>query len=284
MLTEVHDPTRRDQPRSGRADLHVHSLASDGVDGVEAILEHAVARGLDILAITDHERIDAAQAAQHIARRKGLPIHVIVGEEISTRNGHLLGLFLERRVQPWGSMRDSVARVHDQGGLAIVAHPLVPYPLCASAGTILRMLASTDPRVHPDAIEAFNPTTAGIHWTRRVPAFVAQTGVAAVGGSDAHRASAVGQVVTTFPGSTPDELRTAITARTTSWEGEVYPWREQFGMFRQQTGKNLRALRDEISGKLLRSGTGRDLGYPGSRLRPVRFDPALLEPDDGERA
>lgn len=267
----------------GRADLHVHSLASDGVDGVEVILEHAVALGLDIVAITDHERIDAAQAAEHIATVRGLPIQVIVGEEITTRNGHLLGLFLTRRIRPWGSMRDSIARVHDQGGVAIVAHPLVPYPLCASAGTILRLLGSANANVHPDAIEAFNPTTAGMHWTRRVPAFVAETGVAAVGGSDAHRAASVGRVVTTFPGHTPDDLRAAIAARLTGWEGEAYPWREQAAMFRQQTGKNLRALRDEVRGKLLRDGTGRDLGYPGGRARPVRFNPALLEPREGDR-
>ena len=55
-------------------------------------------------------------------------------------------------------------------------------------------------------------------------------------------------------------------------------------MFRQQTGKNLRALRDEVRGKLLRNGTGRDLGYPGGRARPVRFNPALLEPRDGDRS
>jgi predicted metal-dependent phosphoesterase TrpH len=268
--------------RRGRADLHVHSLASDGIDGVEAILERAVALGLDLIAITDHERIDAAEAAHHIARVRGLPIQVIVGEEITTRNGHLLGLFLKHRVRPWGSMRDSIVRVHDQGGIAIVAHPLVPYPLCASAGTILRLLASPNSRVHPDAIEAFNPTTAGMHWSRRVPAFVAQTGVAAVGGSDAHRASSVGRVVTTFPGRNTDDLRTAITDRETGWDGEGYPWREQFGMFGQQTGKNLRALRDEVRGKLLRDGTGRDLGYPGGRVRPVRYDPALLEPREGD--
>ena len=251
----------------GRADPHIHTLASDGVDSVEAMLDAAVARGLDVIAITDHERIDAAVAAQHIAQVRGLPIEVIVGEEITTRNGHLVALFLKHRVRPWGSMRDSIARVHDQGGIAIVAHPLVPYPLCASERTIRRLLDEPDPRVHPDAIEAFNPTTAGMRWARRVPAFVAETGVAAVGGSDAHRAASVGRVVTTFPGHTTDDLRAAIASRETSWEGEAYAWREQVGMFRQQTGKNLRALRDEVRGKLLRDGTGRDLGYPGGRAR-----------------
>ena len=271
-----------DAPR-GHADLHVHSLASDGVDGVEALLERAVSLRLDLIAFTDHERIDAAQAAQHIARVKGLPIEVIVGEEITTRSGHLIGLFLTKRIRPWGSIRDSVSRVHDQGGLAIVAHPLVPYPLCASEATIRRLMAA-EPHFHPDGIEAFNATTARMPWARRVPAFVAEMGVAAVAGGDAHRASSVGRVVTTFPGRTSDDLRRAFADRLTDWEGDAYPWREQVGMFRQQTGKNLRALRDEVRGKLLRDGTGRDLGYPGGRTRPVRFDPALVEPPEGDGA
>ena len=69
----------------GIADLHVHSMASDGVDGVEAILDAAVALGLNVLAITDHERIDAAVEAQRIALARGLPLEVIVGEEITTQ-------------------------------------------------------------------------------------------------------------------------------------------------------------------------------------------------------
>ncbi len=261
----------------GSADLHVHSMASDGIDGVEAILDAAVARGLSLLAITDHERVDGAVAARAMAIAKGLPIEVIVGEEITTRNGHLVALFMQERIGPWGSMRDSVRRVHEQGGIAIVAHPLVPYPLCASAGTIRRLLAADDPRVHPDGIEAFNPTTAAMRWAKRVPEFVIECGVAAVGGSDAHRASNVGQVVTRFSGHTTEDLRRAIAERQTTFEGSAYPWSEQFRLFGHQTRKNARALRDDVGGTLLRRGTGRDLGYPGSRRRPLSSKPGTID-------
>jgi predicted metal-dependent phosphoesterase TrpH len=267
---------------TGRADLHVHTLASDGISSGEEVLAWAVARALSVVAITDHERIDGAVAAQHIAQRQGLPIEVIVGEEITTRNGHLVGLFLRERINPWRSMKETIERVHDQGGIAIVAHPLLPYPLCASARTIRRLLDEADPTFHPDAIEAFNPTTAGMRWTRRVPAFVAETGVAGVAGSDSHRASSVGQAVTLFPGTTPEALRAAILDRATTWEGDFYPWREQLGTFRLQLGKNARAVRDEVRGRLLRSGTGRDLGYPGGRRRPAEFDPDAASRRDGE--
>lgn len=268
------DAATSDTPeaRLGRADLHIHTLASDGISDVETVLDHAERRaGLDIIAIADHERIDAAVAAQRIAEGRGMRVRVIVGEEVTTRNGHLVGLFLTQRIRPWGSMRDTIARVHDQGGIAIVAHPLVPYPLCASRGTIIRLFDG-DERVHPDALEAFNPTTARMRWSRDVPQLATDLGVAATASSDAHRASQVGRAVTEFPGTTPDDLRAAISARATTWTGTGYPWTEQLGMFGHQLAKNGRAIRDELVGKVTRNGTGRDLGYPGGRRRPIRFD------------
>jgi predicted metal-dependent phosphoesterase TrpH len=267
--------------RTGRADLHIHTLASDGVSDVRTILRHAVEHGIDIIAITDHERIDAAVAARSIAENEGLPIEVIVGEEISTRSGHLVGLFLGTRIRPWHSMKTTVARVHEQGGLAIVAHPLVPYPLCASASTIRRLVHEADTIYHPDALEAFNPTTARMRWSRRVSALAEEVGLAAVAGSDAHRASNVGRSTTTFAGATAEDLRLALATRDTGWEGTPYSWREQVRMFRHQLGKNAVAVRDDIRGAVRRDGTGRDLGYPGGRARPARFD---AERDAGRSA
>ena len=260
----------------GRADLHIHSLASDGVSGVADILQRAEATGLDVIAITDHERIDAGVAARLMAQARGLRLQVIPGEEISTRGGHLLGLFLTERIPPWRSLKWTVAKVHEQGGLAIVAHPLVPYPLCASGRSVHRLLAEPDPMYHPDGVEAFNPTTAGSRWGRRVPAFVEELGLAALGSSDAHRADDVGRAVTTFPGHTPEDLRRAILERSTGWQGEAYPFRTQLGTFRRQLRKNAAAVRDEVRGKVLRDGTGRDLGYPGGRRRPARLDESGL--------
>lgn len=260
----------------GRADLHIHTLASDGVSSVAEILAAAQARGLDVIAITDHERIDAAVAARAMSRARGLPLEVIVGEEISTRSGHLLGLFLERRIPPWRSLKWSVAQIHEQGGIAVIAHPLVPYPLCASAGAIRRLLDEADPIYHPDGIEAFNPTTAGMRWQRRVPPFAAELGLAALGNSDAHAAEHIGLALTTFPGSTAGDLRAAIAANTTDWQGSFHPWSAQVGMFGRQLRKYAAALRDEVTGKTLRRGTGRDLGYPGGRRRPARLDEGAL--------
>jgi hypothetical protein len=257
----------------GRADLHVHTLASDGLDDVEAILAHVLAMtNLDVLGIADHERVDAALAARAIAQARGLRVEIVVGEEITTLEGHLLALFLEERVRPFRSMRTTIGEVHEQGGLAIPAHPLFPYPLCAQGWTLRRLLSAGDPRVRPDALEAFNPTTFGRFGHERVGAFAAAHGVPTVGNSDAHEAAAIGTGFTTFKGRTAEDVRAAILTGTTGWEGSFHRTTAQLPTFGRQLGKYSRDMRAEIGGRVRRDGTGRDLGYPGGRFRPPRPD------------
>ena len=234
----------------------------------------AVVNGLDAVGITDHERMDAALAGRAMAEYRGWPIEVIVGEEISTRGGHLLGLYMRERIRPWHSLKDSIAMVHEQGGLAIIAHPLPPYPLCASEGTIRKLMDEADPIYHPDGMEGFNPTTARMHWSRKAPALAEELGIAATGGSDAHKAANVGstQTIIKRTGSVEESLRRALAERDTRWTGAAYTWQGQLRMFAQQQRKNVAAVADEVGGKLRRDGTGRDLGYPGGRERPVHFD------------
>ncbi len=177
---------------------------------------------LDVIAIADHERIDAALAARTIARDRGMRAEVVVGEEVSTLGGHLLALFIEERVKPLRSLRTTIAEIHEQGGLAIPAHPLFPYPLCAQGWVLRRLIRDPDPRVRPDGIEAFNPTTFGRPWHSRVVRFAAEHGLATIGNSDAHEASSIGAGWTTFPGRTAEDVRTAILERTTHHHGTFH--------------------------------------------------------------
>jgi len=262
--------------RLGRADLHIHTLASDGTAGVEEILEHVEAHTeLDVIAITDHERIDAAVAARAIARARGLRVEVVIGEEVTTLGGHLLALFIEQPVRPLRSLRSTIAAVHEQGGLAVPAHPLVPYPLCAQGRTLRRLLADGDPRVHPDGLETFNPTALGRPLHRRAVAFAAEHGLAPVGSSDAHALEAIGRCWTTFPGRTAEDLRRAIIERRTHAHGEFHGTTGQLSIFARQLRKYGRDARDGVRGRILQDGTGRDLGYPGGRHRPPRFEEHL---------
>jgi predicted metal-dependent phosphoesterase TrpH len=270
--------------RLGRADLHIHSLASDGTSGIVEILDQVEREtDLDVIAITDHERIDAALAARTIARDRGMRAEVIVGEEVSTLGGHLLALFIEERVRPLRSMRTTIGEIHEQGGLAVPAHPLVPYPLCAQGWVLRRLIHGPDPRVRPDAIEAFNPTTLGRPWHSRVVRFAAEHGMPTVGNSDAHEAAAIATGWTTFPGRTAEDLRAAILDGQTHHHGSFLGTGQvvTFGRQLRKYGRDARAV---VRAQVRRDGSGRDLGYPGGRHRPPRFDEewaALRARDEG---
>jgi hypothetical protein len=257
----------------GRADLHIHTLASDGTAGVEAILDHVERQtDLAVIAISDHERIDAALAARSIARDRGLRAEVVIGEEVTTLGGHLLALYLERPIAPYRSLRTTILAVHDAGGLAIPAHPLVPFPLCAQGWILRRLLDDPDPAAHPDGLETFNPTSLGRPWHRRVVRFADLHGLARVGNSDAHALEAIATGWTTFPGRDAADLRRAIETRQTDHGGTFHQTAGQLGTFRQQLRKRGRDARHEVAGRVRRDGTGRDHGYPGGHLRPPRFD------------
>src|SRR3981081_3175993 len=84
----------------GRADLHMHTTESDGWPSPEELAEPAARRArLAVLAVTDHDTIDGALRAQEHAAKRA-KFHVIVGEEVSSRDGHIVALFLERKVRP----------------------------------------------------------------------------------------------------------------------------------------------------------------------------------------
>ena len=83
----------------------------------------AVARGLTHLAITDHDRIDGAHEARAFAAAEAPGVQVIVGQEIRTTAGDLIGLFLEAPIAPGLSPAAAIAAVREQGGLVGIAHP-----------------------------------------------------------------------------------------------------------------------------------------------------------------
>ena len=85
---------------AGVADLHVHTHHSDGQDSPSEVLAWAARIGLDVVAITDHDVIDCARIAAELARQDPDGCAVIVGEEVSSRDGHVLALFIDDLVPP----------------------------------------------------------------------------------------------------------------------------------------------------------------------------------------
>jgi len=102
-------------------DLHCHSSASfDSLADPRKMLEKARRIGLTHLAITDHERIEGAQRARDLGIAD---IQVIVGEEVRSRDGDIIGLFLEEAVPPGMDAADTAAAITEQGGLVGLPHP-----------------------------------------------------------------------------------------------------------------------------------------------------------------
>jgi predicted metal-dependent phosphoesterase TrpH len=196
----------------GRADLHVHTIWSDGAQRPEVIVDAARGRP-DVIAITDHDEIRGALRARDYALAHELGVDVVVGEEISTLNGHLLGLFLDECVPPGLTAVESIAAVHAQGGLAIAAHPFHPMRGVArghaSIGSMIRDLPL-------DGIELVN--NAGVFsalYNAWAALHNAELMLPVTAGSDAHDVWYVGSAVTRFDGRDAGALRRALLAGRT---------------------------------------------------------------------
>ena len=197
----------------GRADLHMHTTASDGWPSPRELVDQARSTGLHVIAVTDHDTIEGALRAAHYAAASSR-VHVVVGEEVSSRDGHIVGLFLERRIRPGMSAAATVHAIHEQDGLAVAVHPFWRTQRRARGGVVhgVGWLAA---ELDFDAIEVENATPGFYVFNQLARRLNMGLGRAELGGSDAHILDAVGRAFTEFPGRTPATLRAAIEAGTT---------------------------------------------------------------------
>lgn len=101
--------------------FHVHTDYSFDCDNpVESVIEDARARGVGCVTITDHDTMEGVRAAEALA---GRDLRIIAGEEITTREGHLIGLFLHEEIEPGQSARRTAELIHRQGGVVVAPHP-----------------------------------------------------------------------------------------------------------------------------------------------------------------
>ena len=117
-----------DPQRTIRADLHNHSYYSpDSILSPVKMLQRAREQRLDVLAVTDHNTTRGGVAVRELAAKRDPDIRVIVGEEVRTKNGEVLGLFLNEDVPRDLSAEETIDRIHAQGGLAGAPHPYDPF-------------------------------------------------------------------------------------------------------------------------------------------------------------
>src|SRR5262245_36892079 len=186
-----------------RADLHLHTTCSDGKPTPEELAQRLARTRLAGAAVTDHDAIEGALRVEEALAGTGPEI--VIGSEVSTRDGHVLALFVIRDIVPAMSAEATIDAIHEQGGLAVAAHP---YSLAEGVGDLAARLPF-------DGVEVLNGSPFMEMSNARAAARLARTSAALTGGSDAHVASAAGQVHTLFPGGGAAELRAALLAGQT---------------------------------------------------------------------
>jgi predicted metal-dependent phosphoesterase TrpH len=164
---------------------HSYDCATD----VGALLDHCIAEGFGAIAITDHNEVSGALAARELGR----PITVIVGEEVMTSQGEVIGLFLKERVEPGMTMAETVAAIHEQGGLVSMPHPFDRLHTIPDAPTLLAVLDAID------VFEIYNSRLLFESFNDDAQRFAEKYNLLAAAGSDAHVLPGIGTAINRMP-------------------------------------------------------------------------------------
>lgn len=174
-----------------RVDLHTHTMWSgDSTTTPEEIVEAVEESGIDVLCITDH---NAIKGAVQLAGQ--LPCRVVVGEELKTHAGELIGLFLTEHL-PFGlAPREAAEAIRAQGGVVYVPHPFDPMRKNLSEAALNDLTGAG----LVDAIEVINAKTSLRSLNDRAAQYAQQHGLLAGAGSDAHVPNALGAAYVEMP-------------------------------------------------------------------------------------
>lgn len=195
----------------GKADLHIHLIEGDP----DVLLDYVQEKtDLDVIALTDHDSIDNGLKVKQAWQGMGYRFDLIVGEEINSTEGHIVGLFLNKTIEPHQSVQETIRQIHEQGGLAIAAHPFQAMSI-RRPGVVLMDGIGLKPLLkfgkQLDGIEVVNATPTLKDENLRA-SLINKTILlkAEIGSSDAHIPEAIGRGYTVFKGKTALDLRKAI--------------------------------------------------------------------------
>lgn len=204
-------------------ELHSHSaLSHDGRDPVELLLEQAAAVGLDALCVTDHDAISASLDAADLAPSYGLV--GIPGIEVTSAAGHVLAIGVREHVPAGLPFEETIARIRDRGGIAVV-----PHPFQRSRHGVAPHI-SADALASADAIEVYNSRLLTGRSNRQAERFARERGLPMTAGSDAHISEMIGQAVTEIDATerSVEGILDAIREGRTTVLGKRTPWRISF--------------------------------------------------------
>lgn len=164
--------------------------SGDATTTPDELAEAVESTGIDVICITDHGTVNGA-----LELAEGLPCRVVVGQEVRTRSGEVIGLFLTERL-PFGTTAEEAAeRAHAQGGLVYVPHPFDPTRHCLREDVLRGLIGAGS----VDALEVFNAKTSLAHLNEKALELARQHGLPGGAGSDAHEPSAVGAAYVEMP-------------------------------------------------------------------------------------
>ncbi len=163
-------------------DFHMHTDHSPGLrdDGAPTSSTRALELGLGAIAVTDHNTIAGGLAAQAYVAERGLPLHVIVGSEVMTATGEVIGLYLTEEIPRGMPFADTVEAIRAQGAIVYVPHPFDRLHSIPDAA-LLRRLAD-----QIDVLETCNGRLYREAYNREAERFAERYDLLAGAGSDAH--------------------------------------------------------------------------------------------------
>jgi predicted metal-dependent phosphoesterase TrpH len=208
----------------GKADLHIHTTHSDGMASVHQVFDFVENEtDLDLIAITDHDMFDGADEARNLAARRNYRFQVLTGMEVTTIEGHLLVLGIDHPLASLQGLDQTIAQVHEQGGVVIAPHPMSWMIRSIGRNGLMRIHNTPDDLIYFDGFESLNPSLAGRVVAKQARALNQRVlQLAETAGSDSHVLRTIGSATTVFPGTSADDLRCALKEKTTTIEGHYW--------------------------------------------------------------
>ncbi len=177
------------EERPLRIDLHTHTHYSpDGITSPQRLVQACERKGITCVAVTDHNTIRGALAVKEIA-----PFRVIVGEEIRSAEGEIIGLFLSEEVPPGLSAQDTIERIRTQGGLVSLPHPTDRFRGGVGAEGLAHLASLVD------VVEVMHARTTLGRDNDEAARLAGEHGLVAVAVSDAHSPWEIGRVYVEAP-------------------------------------------------------------------------------------
>ena len=211
-LQEEREATGKPPTKKAFADFHIHTRFSrDSILTEEKFIAKAVERGLTHVCVTNHNNVEGAVAVRDKVAQLGLAdqLTVILGEEVSTADGEVVGVFLEKTIPRGLSANETADEIHRQGGLVSIPHPFDPFRGSHIKEGPLRNLAETG---KIDMVEVFNCRVTLQRHNHEAAEFANRYGIPGIAASDSHSSFEVAMAFNAMPAfDTAAELKASLT-------------------------------------------------------------------------